>query len=221
MDIMEAMQRRHSVRAYTDRKIEGAVKEELEQFIAQCNADGNLHMQLILNEPRAFASRLNHYGMFSNVKNYVAIVGKPAPDFDERCGYYGEKVVLKAQQMGLNTCWVGLTYSKHKAEIKLSAGEKVSCVIAIGYGANQGKAHGRSKKLNDVCKTDGAMPEWFRAGVEAALMAPTAVHQQKFSFTLQGDDVIASAGLGFYSKVDLGIVKYHFELGSGRKLWFR
>ncbi len=91
MDIMEAMQRRHSVRAYTDRKIEGAVKEELEQFIAQCNADGNLHMQLILNEPRAFASKLNHYGMFSNVKNYVAIVGKPAPDFDERCGYYGEK----------------------------------------------------------------------------------------------------------------------------------
>lgn len=219
MDLMEAVKSRHSVRSYTDRRIEGAVKVELEQFIARCNAEGNLHLQLVLDEPKAFASKLNHYGMFSGVKNYVAVVGTPAADFEERCGYYGEKVVLKAQQMGLNTCWVGLMYSKSKARIEIAEGEKLCCVIAIGYGANQGRQH-RSKKLDAVCKAEGAMPEWFRQGVEAALLAPTAVNQQKFFFTLNGEEVAASTGRGFYNYVDLGIAKYHFEIGSGKKLWF-
>lgn len=219
MDLLEAIRDRHSVRAYTQKKIEGAVKEELEQFIAQCNAEGNLHMQLIVDEPKAFASKLNHYGMFSGVKNYIAVVGRPVADFEERCGYYGEKVVLKAQQLGLNTCWVGLTYSKSKAAIQVAEDETVCCVIAIGYGANQGRQH-KSKKFEAVCKAEGPVPDWFRRGVEAALLAPTAVNQQKFFFTLNGDKVIATTGRGFYNYVDLGIAKYHFEIGSGRKLWF-
>ncbi|MBQ1888378.1 MAG: nitroreductase, partial [Firmicutes bacterium] len=32
-----------------------------------------------------------------------------------------------------------------------------------------------------------------------------------------GEKVTAKvSGLGFYTKIDLGIVKYHFEIGSGR-----
>ena len=65
-------------------------------------------------------------------------------------------------------------------------------------------------------ETEGPAPYWFRKGVEAALLAPTAMNQQKFKFTLRGDTVSAKAGMGFYTKVDLGIVKYHFELGAGR-----
>ena len=217
MDLLEAVKSRHSVRAYTDRKIEGAVKAELEQFIAQCNAEGNLYLQLVLDEPKAFASKLNHYGMFSGVKNYVAVVGTPSADFEERCGYYGEKVVLKAQQLGLNTCWVGLMYSKSKARIEIADGEKLCCVIAIGYGANQGRQH-KSKKMEAVCKVDGTMPEWFCQGVEAALLAPTAVNQQKFYLTYADGKVTAKAGLGFYAKMDLGIVKYHFEAVTGKKI---
>ena len=34
-------------------------------------------------------------------------------------------------------------------------------------------------------------------------------------FSLDGNVVRAEAGTGFYSKIDLGIVKYHFELGAG------
>jgi hypothetical protein len=42
------------------------------------------------------------------------------------------------------------------------------------------------------------------------------VNQQKFTFSLEGNRVIAKAGLGFYTKIDLGIAKYHFEVGAGR-----
>ena len=87
-------------------------------------------------------------------------------------------------------------------------------MIALGYGATQG-APRKSKTAADVSRAENA-PEWFTKGVEAALLAPTAVNQQKFFLTLRGDKVSARAGLGFFSKVDLGIVKYHFELGSGR-----
>ena len=57
---------------------------------------------------------------------------------------------------------------------------------------------------------------WFEKGVQAALLAPTAVNQQKFLFTLVNDHTVrVEAGWGLYTEVDLGIVKYHFELAAG------
>ena len=88
-------------------------------------------------------------------------------------------------------------------------------VITIGYGASQGTAH-PVRPADAVSRSDGPAPAWFRDGVAAALLAPTAVNQQKFTLILEGDRVRAKAGLGFFSKVDLGIVKYHFEIGSGK-----
>ncbi len=215
MDLLEAMKQRHSVRTYTNRRIEGAVKEELQQFVDHCNNESGLHMQLVLEEPKAFDGFMAHYGKFSGVKNYLAMIGPKDADLDERCGYYGEKFVLRAQQLGLNTCWVGLTYSKIKGAFQVGQGEKLCCVIAIGYGSTQGSSH-KSKAIEAVSKTDGVVPDWFRKGVEAALLAPTAMNQQKFEFVLTGNQVSAKAGMGFYSKVDIGIVKYHFELGAGK-----
>ena len=57
--------------------------------------------------------------------------------------------------------------------------------------------------------------------VEAARLAPSALNQQKYHFTLSGDRAIATAGKGAYTDLDLGIAKYHFELGAGvdEKIW--
>ena len=207
MELLEAMERRHSVRSYEDRPLEPEVRAELTGFLAQCSRESGLHMQLVLDEPEAFGGLMAHYGN--------ALVGKKSAQLDELCGYYGEKVVLKAQQMGLNTCWVALTYKKVKSAFQVGTGEKLGLVIAIGYGKDQGGPH-TSKAPEAVMETEGPVPGWFRRGVEAALLAPTAMNQQKFKFILRGNTVSARAGLGFYTKVDLGIVKYHFELGAGR-----
>ena len=209
MELMEAMKNRHSVRSYNDRKIDGTVKEELLDFIEECNRESGLHMQLVLNEPKAFDGFMAHYGKFSGVKNYIALIGKKGAGLDEKCGYYGEKVVLKAQQLGLNTCWVAMTYSKIKTAFRIDQGEKLCVVIAIGYGTIQGTAH-QSKARETVMNVSGAVPSWFQKGVDAALLAPTAMNQQKFLISLNG----IKAGIGFYTKLDLGIVKYHFEIGA-------
>lgn len=218
MELMEAITKRHSVRSYSDRKIEGAVKEELLSFIRQCNEESGLHMQLVLNEPKAFGGLKAHYGKFSGTNNYIAIVGKKDNKSEEKCGYYGEKVVLKAQQLGLNTCWVALTYSKIKSEYEIHSDEKLYLVIAVGYGQTQGTAH-KSKDIDRVMQGDQPFPEWFKKGVQAALLAPTAMNQQKFVFVLNGNTVLAKCGRGFYSKIDLGIAKYHFEIGAGKEFF--
>lgn len=214
MDLMEAMKARHSVRQYMDKPLEKKAVEELQAEIDACNQESGLHIQLVRNEPKAFDGFMAHYGKFSGVTNYIAMIGKKGPDLEEKCGYYGERLVLKAQQMGLNTCWVAMTYSKIKTAFRIDDGEKLCIVISIGYGKNQGSAH-KVKTADEVVKGDGAQPEWFRAGVEAALLAPTAMNQQKFTFALSGNRVSVKAGIGFYTKSDMGIVKYHFEAGAG------
>lgn len=216
MDIMEAMRERHAVRSYKNKPLDLEVQEKLEQCIEECNRESGLHIQLVTNEPQAFDSMMAHYGKFSGVTNYIAMVGKKGPMLEELCGYYGEKIVLYAQQLGLNTCWVAMSYKKISTAYTVDAGEKLEVVIAIGYGETNGVAH-KSKEPATVSSVTGAAPEWFQKGVEAALLAPTAMNQQKFHLSLDGNRVSAKAGVGFYSKLDLGIVKYHFELGAGKE----
>lgn len=134
---------------------------------------------------------------------------------DEKCGYFGERLVLRAQELGLNTCWVAMTYRKVKIAFAVDEGEKLCVVIALGYGEPQGVPH-KSKALSEVAKVEKTIPGWFKNGIEAALRAPTAMNQQKFLFTPTGGKVCAKAGKGFYTKLDLGIVKYHFETGAGK-----
>lgn len=218
MNTNEAIRERHSVRGYEDRRIEEDKIEVLEREIAECNRLGGLDIQLVTDEPRAFDSFMAHYGKFSGVRNYIAMVGKKGED--ERIGYYGERLVLLAQKLGLNTCWVALTFSKRKTGCRIGPDGKLFCVIAIGYGKTGGVEH-RSRPMSELCRVQGDMPEWFRNGMEAAMLAPTAVNQQKFLFTLDNDTVTAERTGGMYSLVDLGIVKYHFEVGSGKDGLFK
>lgn len=216
MNIAEAMRARHSVRQYLDKPLEADVISALKEEINACNRESGLHIQLVTEEPKAFEGFMAHYGRFSGVRNYFALIGKKGPELDERCGYYGERLVLRAQQLGLNTCWVALTYSKIKTAFVVDRGEKLCVVIALGYGKNQGTAHD-SKPMDQLMRAEEPAPAWFRKGMEAALLAPTAMNQQKFLLAQEGDRVTATAGTGFYTKLDLGIVKYHFETGAGKE----
>lgn len=217
MDAMTLMNARHSVRQYEDKPIPAEILAELKQEIEACNRESGLHIQLVSDEPKAFDGFMAHYGKFSSVKNYLALVGPKGADLDEKCGYYGERLVLKAQALGLNTCWVAMSYSKIPGAFQIGSGEKLTVVISLGYGKTQGVPH-KSKPLSAVSNVGSDTPDWFKAGVEAALLAPTAMNQQKYTFTYADGKVSAKAGMGFYAKVDLGIVKYHFELGSNHKL---
>ena len=216
MDNTELMKARHSVRQYMETPLEEGVINALEKEIDACNDESGLHIQLVKNEPKAFSGFMAHYGKFSGVTNYIALVGKKTAVLDEACGYYGERLVLKAQELGLNTCWVALTYKKVPSAFEIRRGEKLALVIALGYGKTQGAAH-KTKTPAEVSNVTPESPQWFKDGVDAALLAPTAMNQQQFMLTLKDDVVEATARPGVCAKVDLGIVKYHFELAAGRE----
>ena len=223
MTLLEAIQARHSVRAYKDQPLAEDVVKVLEDEIVRLNREGQLHIQLITNEPKAFQGTLAKYGKFRNANNYLVMAGKKADDLDERIGYYGEHLVLLAQTLGLNTCWVGLSYSKVPGTYVLGEDEKIACYIAIGYGETQGVSH-KIKTVEQVSNASDITPSWFKKGVEAALLAPTAVNQQKFSFEYVGEvdgrhRVRAKRGFSLigYTQMDLGIARYHFEVGAGKE----
>ena len=222
MNLLEAIDARHSVRKYLDKALPADIVATLQDKIAECNAAGHLNIQLVLNETKAFTGLLS-YGTFRGVKNYLVMVGQKSQDIDERVGYYGEQLVLLAQTLGLNTCWVGLSYRKVPEAYHVGKDEKLVCMIALGYGETQGTSH-RIKSVEDVSNASSSTPSWFRRGVEAALLAPTAVNQQKFSFEYVGESnnrhqVRAKAGSSMlgYTQIDMGIAKYHFEIAAGKE----
>ena len=224
MTLLEAIKARHSVRRYNDIPIPEEIFSVLRDRICEINDQTGLHIQLVTDEPKAF-SGLMAYGSFSGVKNYFVMAGKKGDDLDEKIGYFGEQLVLLAQSLGLNTCWAGVSYSKIPGTYELEDGEKIGCYIALGYGQTQGSDH-KVKDVREISNASDLTPKWFKKGVDAALLAPTAVNQQKFYLEYLGfqdhskvPSVSARSLFSMvgYSKIDLGIVKYHFEIGAGKE----
>ena len=229
MTEIEAIKARHSVRKYLDKPIEAEKLDAIQQCIDLCNREGGMHFQLVTNEPKAFRNSIDwaHYGKFENVSNYIACIAPQGNDGSVIAGYYGEKLVLLIQTLGMNTCWVGGTFKKVKEAYSVSESEELKCVISFGYGATQGKLHSQKKTITDVALNKTAsstLPDWFIHGIEAALLAPTAVNQQKFRFILHDGnrvEAVAKFSLIGYSHLDLGIAKYHFEVGAGNSFTWK
>ncbi len=214
-DLITAVKERHSVRSYTDREIPEDIIAQLNARIAHANEAAGLHLQLICSEPRAFGeSRLASYGKFSGVTNYIAVVAPKSKQAEIAAGYWGDDVVPLAQQLGLNSCRVGLTFSKKKMAAEIPDGCKLYALIAIGYGATQGAVH-KIKTPDKVADERSLQVPWFARGVEFALLAPTALNQQKFHFSLRGGNIVeATHGWGPYTRLDMGIACRHFEIGA-------
>jgi hypothetical protein len=216
MTIQDAIQARHSVRQYLQKPLTEEQKMQLNNRIAEINRQADLHLQLVLDDPKAFDGRLAHYGKFSGVENLIALVGKKQPTLSQRLGYYGAELCLSAQMMGLNTCWVGLTYSRTE-NMLIGPDEAIKGVMCIGHGATQGQQH-PMKAATRIAPGYDQAPEWFRRGIDAVLLAPSALNQFRVTFRLLADGTVeAKAGLSPYAKIDLGIFCYYFEMGAGKE----
>ena len=213
MSQIDLIKERHSVRNYLDKPIEADKIEKLKAKIAEVNEAGNLHLQFCEDAGRTFNKLLNKAMGLGSTPSVIACIGKADETLSERIGYYGEQVVLYAQELGLNTCWAA-TFNSRNVPVQPTDGEALPIVIAIGYGQNPGKSR-KSKSISDVIAGSGDKPYWFNFGVEMALLAPTAINQQKFEIGLNEDGTVSFTDKGgIHSDIDLGIIKYHFEVGA-------
>lgn len=212
MELLEAVDKRHTVRRFLDRPIEKEVLEKLIARIEKNNEELNLKMTLKTESDEAF-SAIWKLTLARSVHNYIILSGDG--DCEERLGYASSDLMLYGQTLGLNTWWIGGSFSKTRTN-RMAEGDNTPGVLVIGYGENQGRDH-RSKKFAEVCRYDGQMPQWFINGVNAALKAPTAVNRQAFMLEGKDDKVSISYAPGPLSKADRGIIRHHFEIGAGRE----
>ncbi|MDD5936320.1 MAG: nitroreductase family protein [Clostridiales bacterium] len=215
--MVKEIESRHSVRVYQKREVEAEVVKQLKNECERCNKEGKLNIQIVLNESKAFSGFFVTFGRFKNVMNYFALVGEDDETLDERAGYYGEQLVLYAQKLGLNTCWVSGSFNKKKNGVKLGKNQRLVCLIAFGYGETQGRPH-KSKPIEELYQADIPVPDWFQQGMKAAALAPTAMNKQNFCIALKNDKVTVESTVKPNGMIDVGIVKCNFELGSGKKI---
>lgn len=218
MTLKEAAEQRHTVRKYTDKKLPADMIEKLTERIGGCNEKYGLSMKLITENTDALGAAVRLV-MSKGVRNYIVLAGKNAPDTDEKLGYCGADIMLFAQTLGLNSWWIGGTFSRSgvRKNIPESEAEKIIGVIVVGFGTSHGVPH-KPKSSETVSSYDGTVPQWFANGVKTALLAPTALNKQAFFIKGSSSDVkIIYNGGGIFAGTDLGIVKYHFELGAGKE----
>ncbi len=215
MTILEAMKERHTCRTYSGEAIEGELLSSLLSFIQELNEKGNMHIQLVNGRENAFDDFIIHYGVWTGVTNYLALVGEDTEDLDERCGYYGEQIVLWAQMHGLKTGWLDTQPKNETDAFEVKDGERHVLSVAIGYSDANPKGP-KPALIENMSVVEGEAPDWFNAGMECAVLAPTAGNQRLFRIHWDGENVSITSVPGFLEKVDLGIAKYHFEVGSGK-----
>lgn len=228
MELIDAIQIRCSRRSYIEEPISDKKVKLLNELIDKVNIEGDLHLQLILNNGAAFQGIRKSYGLFSGVQNYIALVGKDDKFLREKIGYYGERVVLEATRLELGTCWVGGTFDRKSCACKIEQGETFIAVIAIGNILPEHTlkekiilkvTRRKSKTVSELYEADCDVPEWFKTGMDAVQKAPSAMNGQPVKFHYKNSIVTAETGNNDYKEIDLGIAKLHFEIGSKGGKW--
>ena len=209
------MEKRHTVRKYLDKPLDMDLIGLLNDRIERNNCVYNLTFKLITNNSDGLSS-LARLMSNNSVQNYTILAGKDNSDLDKKIGYCGAGLILYAQSLGLNTWWCGGMFNGKNALKHLdNKAVRVNGVIAIGYGKTQGVPH-KSKTADQVSHFKGDAPGWFKSGIKALLLAPSALNRQPYIVNGEGNKVSLKVKSGTFSQVDLGIGKYFFELGAGK-----
>lgn len=218
MITVETIRERHSVREYDGKPLTQDKFDALGAVVEECARESSLDIQLVGDNPEVF-NVIARFGLIRECRTHVAFVVDDAKArgvaADEVIGYWGQKIVLAAQDMGLNTCWCALC-SRKKSHAVVAPGKKIRLVIAVGHGKTQGFSR-KTKSVEALSSVECAKaPAWFAAAMEAAQLAPTAMNNQNFKITLlsDGKTVRIDAPQSGLNVIDEGIVRCNFEIAA-------
>ena len=221
MTLSDAIDMRISTRRYLSAPLPPLVCQQLHKAIDLCGRKSGLHVRLITGDSAPFSGPQDD-GSLSGVENYLMLEG-PADlrDLEEKCGYFGEQLVLTAASMGLQTCWLGGSYDPGACPPSRE-GDRLVALIAIGHSAEEAPQRRRALKDSSVLASGfDRAPAWASGAVEAVRRAPSAMDRQPYRFTYRADQTVEArlTHRGPFSLVDLGIAKLHFELGAHGGTW--
>lgn len=218
MITVETIRERHSVREYDGKPLSRAEFDALGAVVEEFVRESGLDIQLVGDNPEVF-NVIARFGLIRGCRTHIAFVVDDAKAgdvaADEAIGYWGQKIVLAAQDMGLNTCWCALC-SRKRSRAVVAPGKKIRLIIAVGHGKTQGFSR-KTKNVEALSSAECAKaPAWFAAAMEAAQLAPTAMNNQNFKITLlsDGKTVRIDAPQSGLNVIDEGIVRCNFEIAA-------
>lgn len=236
---LEQLARRHSVRNYSAEAIPDRIVRKLKAEITMVNThEAGMHFRLFTNDAAPFDGFRASYGMFRNVRNYIAcVVDRDFPDFLERAGYFAQSLVMSLVKEGLGTCFVGATYDSSKIDMGMRAGWELPFVIAFGYPSDKGESlaakialrvsHRKKMSLGDFYIEEGVDYENALSKfpilpdiLKAISLAPSALNKRPVRVTVKETDsgpriCIGTKEKSKFSQIDLGIAKFNVSTSTG------
>lgn len=142
--MLDIIEKRYSVRTYSDSFIEPDKICKLQRFISE-NATGpfgNTIRMDIIDASKSEKSEQKSYGTYGLIKGarvYLAGAVKIGKGAMEDFGYVMELAVLEATRLGLGTVWLGgmLNRTTFGDKLKVSEDEVIPAISPIGYTADK------------------------------------------------------------------------------------
>ncbi|MDE6793792.1 MAG: hypothetical protein K2J63_00625 [Muribaculaceae bacterium] len=230
------LQRRHSVRAYSEEAVPPALLNKLKATVTMINTHQHgLKFQIITDDPEPMKAFSRSYGSFTNPRNYMAaVVDTAVENVYERAGYFAEQFAIKAVEIGLGTCFVGGTLNSGKVKAQLRAGEKVAFIVLFGFPLGKEKilakltvkfAHRKTMAAADFFEpTEEAaqamtlFPD-LKLGLEGIACAPSSLNKRPVRVVLKGvgENAVPCAKVEEATPtnlVDLGIAKFNYNYAT-------
>jgi len=232
-----AVDSRRSRRRFDGRPLKKRHLERLQAACAGFRPFETARAVLIAGSPeRVFRGAIGPYGKIRGAPAFIAFVGNMrSPIVQEQIGYTGEGIVLEAEALHVNTCWVSGTFRRDETTALLDIGDReaVLAVTPVGYAPPQlsfeerlltgfGRTH-RRKPLSELAigLAYNEWPAWVRAALESARLAPSAVNRQPWRFHVERDSITVAVDTGKLKReavqskrLDCGIAMLHIEVAA-------
>ncbi len=225
MDFKSLIVKGRSVRDFKETPVDAKILTELEKYVEDCkklvpSIDIEAKFYAGDDTYKRLYGIAGYQGVMIQAPNYLVIISEDKPQHLENAGYVGERTILKARDLGVDSCWV--SYSDRdmvKKTLGLETDKEVVALIALGYGANHGQVEYAGKtgdnyskaKITESSKGSNRISieemvfidKWGnsanselleeRALLDAfsyARMAPSALNKQPWRFIVDGGRVI-------------------------------
>ena len=220
---IEAIEKRHSRRAYKQKPLGAEIKQVISQMVEAVNESAGLDF-IFIDDATPF------FKIFTGKFSMIVVAGPDTQKAREDCGYYGESIVLQCVYHGLGTCWVSGTYNENKVyeTVNLASEKRIYAVITIGYAKDNysliektmyNATHKKSKTYQDMFEAcDAKLPEEYAYGMKLVEKGPSAVNRRPVKFRYENGVLSGYVDEPYSDKsVDFGIAKLHFLIGVKSK----
>ena len=242
MNIIEIIKKRKSSRTYSQVALTPADKKTLESFIIE-NSKGLENEVVdfrIVEKNNADNHMKLDLGMINGHNTYILGTSKSTVASRVNYGYFMEKVVLKATEMNISTCWVGYFDYSYFNEIPIEDGFDIPSIVIVGYSEdgetymektfrfalNASKRHSWDNLFFNYKLKTPLTPEYVKEysdSLEMVRLAPSSGNTQpwriffdetKNEFHFFKKSISKRYELRGLHDIDMGIAMSHFELTS-------